>query len=106
MSVDCYSDGLFSDPTNCHSYIWCQNQRSFQFRCPQGTSFSLRSNLCEPGPTSCAGAEVLTKTISHLAPEPYMKAAYENSETSNNVITKGVQYFIINSNYLVKNIQI
>jgi len=89
MSVDCYSDGLYSDPTDCHGYIWCQNQRSFQFRCPQGTTFSLRSNLCEPGPSRCSNAEVMTRTISHQAPEPLkMKASYENAD-DNSILTKG-----------------
>ncbi|XP_059479869.1 probable chitinase 10 [Neocloeon triangulifer] len=46
VGVDCSSDGLYSDPSS-QSYVLCQNQKSFAIRCPQGTVYSVQSNLCE-----------------------------------------------------------
>lgn len=50
----CPSDGVFRDPKNCSKFYVCSGTSAFDFTCPNGLMFDLKTNTCNwPSQVDC-----------------------------------------------------
>lgn len=88
LTQDCrtLSDGIYSDPNDCHRYFHCSGSKTFYFRCYDGFVFDPCDFRCKMRDV-CIPVEFCSKTLQNLT-QNFLHHSAEGELDKSNDLTK------------------